>query len=185
MTRTKAEATIEDLYKVEGRAEIVDGEIVVMNPTGYMPSWAAGQIYFHLRLYLQNNHISGVALTDNIGFAVDLPHRKSFSPDVAFFQGKTTGMKFLEGAPVFAVEVRSEGDYGASAEKKIAEKRADYFAAGTQVVWDVDLLGDEIVKVYRNGESTSPVAACRRGETADAEPVIPGWRFPISEMFSD
>lgn len=30
-----------------------------------------------------------------------------------------------------AVEVRSEGDYGPLAEEKVAEKRADYFAAGT------------------------------------------------------
>src|SRR3712207_7434649 len=37
-----------------------------------------------------------------------------------------TGMKFLEGAPVFAVEVRSEGDYGPAAEQAMAEKRADY-----------------------------------------------------------
>ena len=30
---TKAEATVEDLYKVEGKAEIVNGEIVLMPPT--------------------------------------------------------------------------------------------------------------------------------------------------------
>ena len=31
---TKVGATIEDLYKVEGKAEIVKGEIVPMSPTG-------------------------------------------------------------------------------------------------------------------------------------------------------
>ena len=40
-------------------------------------------------------------------------------------------MKFFQGAPVFAVEVRSEGDYGPRAEREMAAKRADYFAAGT------------------------------------------------------
>jgi Uma2 family endonuclease len=49
-------------------------------------------------------------------------------------------MKFYEGAPIFAVEVRSENDYGLKAEERIAEKRADYFVAGTLVMWDVDLL---------------------------------------------
>jgi Uma2 family endonuclease len=39
-------------------------------------------------------------------------------------------MKFLEGAPAFAVEIRSEGDYGSKAEQRIIEKRRDYFAAG-------------------------------------------------------
>ena len=55
-----------------------------------------------------------------------------------------TGGKFLEGAPVFAAEVRSDCDYGTKAERAMADKRADYFAAGTLVVWDVDVLKDEI-----------------------------------------
>ena len=78
---------------------------------------------------------------DNKGFRVDLPHRKSFSPDAAYYLGNPTGMKFYEGAPVFAVEVRSENDYGAMLEIEMAAKRADYFACGTLVVWDVDLKG--------------------------------------------
>jgi len=50
------------------------------------------------------------------------------------------GMRFASGAPIFAVEVRSENDYGPAAERAMAAKRADYFACGTLVVWDVDLL---------------------------------------------
>jgi hypothetical protein len=41
-------------------------------------------------------------------------------------------MEFLEGAPVFAVEIRSKSDYGPAAERAMQEKRADYFACGTQ-----------------------------------------------------
>ncbi len=37
---TKVEATIEDLYKVEGKAELVNGEIILMSPTGGLPSYA-------------------------------------------------------------------------------------------------------------------------------------------------
>ena len=59
-----------------------------------------------------------------------LPNRENFSPDAAFYVGPDPGMKFYEGAPVFAVEVRSEGDYGPAAEEALAAKRADYFAAG-------------------------------------------------------
>ncbi len=33
----KTRATLEDLYKVEGQAELVNGEIVVMSPTGGRP----------------------------------------------------------------------------------------------------------------------------------------------------
>ena len=42
------EATIEDLYAVRGKAEIVNGEIVHMSPTGAAPSYAAGEIFVKL-----------------------------------------------------------------------------------------------------------------------------------------
>uniref|UniRef100_B8HJZ8 Putative restriction endonuclease domain-containing protein n=1 Tax=Cyanothece sp. (strain PCC 7425 / ATCC 29141) TaxID=395961 RepID=B8HJZ8_CYAP4 len=103
----------------------------------------------------------------------DLPDRQSFSPDAAFYTGPRTGMRFFEGAPVFAVEVRSEGDYGPKAEAQIAAKRADYFAAGTLVVWDVDLLSEEVVKVYRASNPENPTIY-RRGDIAEAEPAVPG-----------
>jgi Uma2 family endonuclease len=77
---------------------------------------------------------AGRVRADNLGFTVNLPNRRSFSPDVTFYVGPGTGGKFMEGAPVFAVEVRSEGDYGPQAEQEMAAKRRDYFAAGTLVV---------------------------------------------------
>jgi Uma2 family endonuclease len=92
-------------------------------------------------------------------------------------------MKFLEGAPVFAVEIRSEGDYGPAAEREIATKRADYFSAGTLVVWDVDLLSDEVVRVYRASDPDKPTIY-RRGELAEAEPAVPGWWMPVDDLFA-
>src|SRR5437764_121214 len=147
---TKTEATIEDLYRVpeNGRAEIVNGEVVLMSPTGDQPSRASGAIYINLRQY-EINIKDGRAYTDNAGFKVNLPHRKSFSPDVSFYIGPSAGMKFLEGAPIFAVEIRSENDYGLLAEQRIKQKIKDYFDAGTKVVWDVDLLSNDVVKVHR------------------------------------
>ncbi|HEX7956141.1 MAG TPA: Uma2 family endonuclease [Pyrinomonadaceae bacterium] len=177
---TKTEATIEDLYKVEGKAELVNGEIVHMSPTGGRPGYAAQEISHSLRDYARRTR-SGYAIGDNVGFRVELPHRKSFCPDAAFYVGELT-MKFLEGAPVFAAEVRSEGDYGPKAEEAMARKRADYFAAGTQVVWDVDLLSETPVRVFRAGDPEGPTLY-RRGETAEAEPALPGWTMPVDDLF--
>jgi Uma2 family endonuclease len=179
---TKTASTIEDLYKVEGKAELVDGEIVPMAPTGAEPGYAGDEIFVSLREYSRRTR-SGRAVGDNKAFRVDLPHRKSFSPDAAFHLGGDTGMKFYEGAPVFAVEVRSEGDYGAQAERRMAAKRADYFAAGTRVVWDVDLLSEDVVRVYRASEPEQP-RVYRRGEVAEAEPAVPGWRMPVDDLFA-
>ena len=83
---TKTEATIEDLYKVEGKAEIVNGEIVQMPPTGFLPLMLGGEIFAILREYEKRTK-SGYAVTDNAAFIVNLPHRRSFSPDAAFYTG--------------------------------------------------------------------------------------------------
>jgi Uma2 family endonuclease len=177
---TKVEATIEDLYKVEGKAELVNGEIVHMSPTGGLPHYAARQITISLSSY-ETATRRGYSIGDNTAFVVNLPHRKSFSPDAAFYSGKLT-MKFNEGAPIFAVEVRSDGDYGPPAEQQMAAKRADYFAAGTLVVWDVDLLSEDVVRVYRATAPTSPTIY-HRGELAEAEPALPAWTMPVDDLF--
>jgi Uma2 family endonuclease len=179
---TKVEATIDDLYKVEGKAELVNGEILIMSPSGLLPNYAAGEIFTSLRTYSKQLK-RGHAITDNAAFLVNLPNRKSFSPDVAFYTGPLT-LKFADGAPVLAVEVRREGDYGRYAERQIAKKRADYFAAGTLVVWDVDVLSDDVVKVYRATDPETPVIY-RRGEIAEAEPAVPGWTMPVDDLFPE
>ena len=176
---TKAHPTIEDLYNVpdKGKAEVMNGKVVRMSPTGDLPGRAGGIIYASLLEY-ERRHKSGYAYPDNVGFIVNLPRRRSFSPDAAFYTGKRTGMKFLEGAPVFAVEVRSEKDYGPRAKARLARKRRDYFAAGSLVVWDVDLLSNEVIRVYRANDLTHPTIY-RCGETAEAEPAVPGWTLPV------
>jgi Uma2 family endonuclease len=181
---THAEATIEDLYLVpEGRkAELINGELVLMAPTGDLPTSAAGEIYASLRDYARRTG-QGRAYTDNAGFVVNLPHRKSFSPDASLYIGPRSGMRFLNGAPIFAAEVRSENDYGPDAERALAQKRMDYFAAGTLVVWDIDLLNENVVRVYRSDDPTAPTIY-RRGDLAEAEPAVPGWTMPVDDLFA-
>lgn len=173
---------VERLYRIDGKAEIVNGRIVTMSPTGGMPGEAGVGIVASLRSYARRTG-SGRAVPDNVAFIVNLPNRRSFSPDAAFWTGAAPTMKFYEGAPIFAVEVRSENDYGTKAERAIAQKRADYFAAGTLVVWDVDLLGEDVIKSYRSDEPQNP-RIFRRGEVADADPAVPGWKMPVDELFA-
>lgn len=49
---TKTKATSEDFYNVpeDGKAEIIDGEVVLMSPTGDSPSRASGALCVSLRL---------------------------------------------------------------------------------------------------------------------------------------
>lgn len=179
----KTKATIDDLHHVPAnqKAEIINGEVVLMSPTGAAPNFAGGEIFASLREFSRRTKW-GRAVTDNAGFKVDLPHRGSFSPDAAFYVGETAGMKFFEGAPVFAAKVRSENDYGPRAEQDIARKVADYFAAGTEVVWDVDLLAENTITVHRAADRNTLIVY-RRGEIAEAEPAVPGWTMPVDDLF--
>ncbi len=176
----RQEATVEDLYRVEGKAEIVNGRLVHMSAAGGLHGYAAGVISASLLEYGRRTR-HGVAFPDNVGFIVNLPHRRSFSPDAAFWIGAPLTAKFPEGAPVFAAEARSPEDYGPAAERRMADKRRDYFAAGSLVVWDVDLEAGT-VRVHRASDPEE-AAVFSRGDHADAEPALPGWSMPVDDLF--
>lgn len=177
-TLAASRATLADLVRVDGKAELVGGRVVPLMPTGDWPGQIAGRIFRRLADFA--DAVGGVAYGDNVGFAVPLlsTGRESFSPDAAYYTGPPAPnrMKFVPGPPDFAVEVRSEGDYGPTAERELAAKRAEYFEAGTVVVWDVDPVAGE-VRRYRNGESAATVFG--PGTEADAEPAVPGWRISV------
>ena len=192
--RKTREQLIEELMRVEGKAEIIGGEIVhlpltrgssdtFLPMTGGGPGYAADEIFASLRAHARQTG-RGRAVGDGKGFLVNLPDRESFSPDAAFFVGPHPGMKFYGGAPLFAVEVRSEGDYGPAAERAMTEKRADYFAAGTLVVWDVDLQNSEVIIASYRAEAPLRPRTFRRGQMAEAEPALPGWAFPVDDLFA-
>jgi Uma2 family endonuclease len=181
----QARATLDDLYRTPEKAELIGGRIVRFMATGRKPSRVAGRIYRSL-----DDHATqtgrGEAHPDSLGFAIpELPSgRESFSPDASYYDGPLPAdpMRFIEGPPNLGVEVRSENDYGSAAEVEMADKRADYFAAGTQVVWDVDPLA-ECIHVYKAAEPNRPTTY-RRGEVAEAEPAVPGWRVAVDWIFS-
>ena len=184
-TITTPRATLDDLYRVEGKAELLGGSIVQLMPSGDLPGTVAEEIFVSLRLHARATGL-GFAHADGVGYSVpELPSgRESFSPDASYSTGPrpTNRMRFVTGAPTFAVEVRSENDYGPRAERELADKRADYFQAGTLVVWDVDPLA-ETVACYRASAPTTPVL-WRRGDVAEAEPAVPGWRLQVEEIFA-
>ncbi len=182
-TETDVEALFEELSRIEGKGEIVGGKVIEMTGSGPWPGDVAALILFALFQYARRTK-RGHAVGDRNTFRVNLPHRLSFSPDVAYHTGSRIPMKYYEGAPVFAVEVRSENDYGRYAEREMAQKRADYFAAGTLVVWDVDLLSNDVVRVYR---ATSPDVPTiyHPGDTAEAEPAVPGWTMAVKDLLPD
>jgi Uma2 family endonuclease len=179
-TMTKA-----DLAQVTDKAELIDGQIVLLMPTGRKPGRVGGRIYRSLDDYATASG-RGEAYPDNVGFSVPRlsSGRESFAPDASFYFGPFTAdpMRFLDGPPAVAVEVRSEGDYGPAAEIELAAKRDDYFEAGTKMVWDVDPVAEKI-RVYRADAPDQPTIY-GSGQIVDAEPLLPGWRVELGWIFA-
>jgi hypothetical protein len=44
------------------------------------------------------------------------------------------------------------------------------------------LQGEDVIKSYKASDPENPVIF-RRGEIADAEPAVPGWRIAVDELF--
>ncbi len=57
MITTVREATIEDLEKIDSKAEIVNGEIVFMPPTGDEPGYAGDVIMISLFTIREKNRL--------------------------------------------------------------------------------------------------------------------------------
>jgi Uma2 family endonuclease len=175
------EATLDDLHDIDGKAELVNGRIVLMSGSGFHHARVAFAICRALYDH-ECRRGGGYALSESVRFAVELPRRRSFQPDASWYTGPPSRGPIVHGVPALAVEVRSEGDYGLRAEREMAAKRADYFAAGTLVVWDVDELREGLVRVYRADDPENPTVY-HRGEVAEAEPAVPGWRIEVDELF--
>jgi Putative restriction endonuclease len=96
----QARATLDDLYRTPGKAELIGGRIVQHMTTEHMPNRVAFRIARSL-----DDHAAqkgrGVAYTDNMGFPVpELPSgRESFSPDAAYYEGPLPQnlMRFIAG----------------------------------------------------------------------------------------
>ncbi len=181
-TVERPRASVDDLSRLQDKAELIDGRIVPLMPTGRRPNRIAGNIYVSLRRH-EPRLGAGEAYTDNVGFVVpELPSgRESFSPDASYFLGPFPDrpMRFLQGPPTFAVEVRREGHSGPAAEREMAARRADYLEAGTLVVWDVDP-DSRVIRCHRPGSAE----VFGPGAIADAEPAVPGWRVAVDEVFA-
>ena len=181
---TDTRATLDDLYDVEGKVELIGGRIIDLMGSGDQPSKVAFRITKRLDDYAEVTG-RGEARADGLSYAVrELSSgRESFMPDASYYLGPrpSNRLRFVEGAPTFAVEVRSENDYGASAERAMAAKRADYFEAGTEVVWDVDTVA-ELIRKYGRDRPDQPITF-GRGDVAEAEPAVEGWRLAVDQVF--
>jgi len=157
--------------------ELVDG-VLVEKAMGYYESLLAALLIGFLRRYLEE-HDLGIVLGE--AGPLRLAPGLVRIPDVSFIAWERFPDRRLPAepmpdlAPDLAVEILSPGNTG----REMERKRAEYFAAGTRLVWIVSP-GDRTVQVC-----TSPTDVRLLGEDAilDASPVLPGFRLPIRDWF--
>ena len=51
------------------------------------------------------------------------------------------------------------------------------------ILLPVDLLSDNVIQVHRAGEKEPTVY--RRGDSAEAEPAVPGWTIAVDNLFPE
>ena len=178
-------ATLSDLFSYEGKAELIAGRVVRFPLMGCAPGLAAGAVIASLHRYCDEKELPGRTYGPCLVFAIPklLNGRESFCPDGSYHDGPLPKNRrgWIEGPPTFAMEVRVLEDYLPEFDPVRAAKRADYFAAGTQVVWDVDPV-TETIALHRASEPQHGIVF-GHGDTAEAEPGVPGWRLKVDDVF--
>jgi len=178
-TTSATSATIADLEQVEGRCELVNGEIVRMGPTGGDHGFAAGAITEHLRTFVRTNRLGRVTGSEP-GFILSRNPDTVRAADATFIaaallQPGRSYPGFFAFAPTLAVEVLSPSDRYTDVHAKV---RA-WLAAGTRVVWVID-------PAERRVAIHTVVGAHELGEdaTLDGGDVLPGFALPVRELFT-
>jgi len=160
--------------------EVVDGQIVEMEPMGAREARLASLLMRYLDAYADEDGL-GQAVTEALVDLTDSVGRKR-RPDVMFVSSERWSLDkpIPEGedwkvVPDLAVEIVSPSN----AAVEIMDKVEEYFAAGVRAVWVIYPRQQQIY-LYRSLTEVTVVAAT--GELA-GDPVLPGFRLPLSKLF--
>jgi Uma2 family endonuclease len=161
------------------RYEIVNGELIDMGNSGALHGYICSLLVAALASYVLPKKL-GIILDSSTAFKMKNGNRRS--PDISFFakerlQGMTelpTG--FLEGAPDLAVEVLSPGN----TVEEIHDKLVEFFENGTRLAWIIHP-SEHYILVYRSAQE--PDRLLKSVDSLDGEEVIPGFTFPVANLF--
>ena len=183
VTAPRSRMTAEELFDLPddgGRSELVEGELVPRTPTGGRHAALAVRIGRLLDEHVEARDL-GVCCGPGTGFILQRNPDTVRAPDAAVVlkaRIPDTGIPtaYWPFAPDHAVEVVSPSDRLADVHVKIAE----YFAAGTRLVWLVEP-ETPMVHVYRSPQEVDVVGTEQDLGGGD---VLPGFRCPVRRLFA-
>jgi len=184
VSASKTLLTADDLLKLPRgngkRYELLDGEVVEMAPAGLLHGILVMRIGGRVDEFV-SAHQLGFVVAAETGFFLRHGPDRVRAPDVAFIATERLPAgplpsKFADFAPDFVVEVISPSDSASEFQLRVD----DWLDAGTGVVWAVypDLA---TVFIWRG---RNQVERRSGDEELDAEPVLPGFRWKVGELFA-
>lgn len=161
------------------RVELVRGRICMMTPANAAHGLVSGTIFTLLATHVRHHRL-GVCFADSTGYALPNLVNTVRAPDASFVRAerlppKGVGATFLDMAPDLAVEVLSPSESSTD----LAEKLADYRAAGTPVVWVIDPATRTVTVI----SLVSPDVTLVLADTLTGGDVLPGFTCEVRELF--
>ena len=163
--------------------EVDEGVLVRMGGSGNRATRLAVELVGELRAYVRPRRLGVVTGADGVyKFA---GAETGLIPDVGYYVAShlpdiVDEDKPIPFAPDLAVEVVSP-DQSARA---MATKARTYLRGGTRLVW-VIWPQSEHIDVWRGNVVTGPVRYLGMTGSLDGEDVIPGFTYPVAELFAD
>ena len=161
------------------KRELLHGEII-MSPTGYRHERIAAIVMSAMLQHASRARL-GVVCGSSLGCW--MKSGNLLSPDISFIgnnrlpEAGVEEEKYFRGSPDLVVEVLSPWDRPL----RMREKMEDYFQSGARLAWVIDP-AEKIACVYRGAEADRLL---RLTDALDGEHVLPGFRLPLAEVFTD
>jgi Uma2 family endonuclease len=172
--------TAEELFQYPDSKyyELVRGVPRVSEPPGGVHGAIAGRIVARLADHVERLGLGTVLV--EAGYILQRAPDTVRGPDVSFISlarlpPDQIPEQFIPGAPDLAIEILSPSSRWSEVEEKIA----DYFVAGTHLVWVVDPRERRAIVRYPD----RPPRVVASGECLDGEDVVPGFALALAELF--
>ena len=168
-------ATVADLRGAANRlCELVDGTLVEKANVGTRGSFLTGELQGFLRDFVRPHRLGLLGPPD---FMAQMVSGNVLLPDISFYTWAriAADAPVAAGAPDLAVEVMSDSNTAAEMDRK----RAEYFASGCRLVWEVEP-ELRLVRVYTDATTFATVTI---EDILTGEPVLPGFSLPLRDLF--